>query len=173
MRIAAGDYQNTISFIEKTWKKFAGDQAFDYSFFDQSWSHLYIAEQRTSKVSLVFSVLAIFIACLGLLGLAAFVTEQRTKEIGIRKVLGASMLEIFILLSKEFTKWVVIANVIAWPVAYFIMKNWLNDFAYKVSITPWIFLYSGVLALIIAVFTVSSQVIKAARANPVKSLRYE
>ena len=173
VRIAAGDYQNTISFIEKTWKKFAGDQAFDYSFFDQTWSHLYIAEQRTSKVSLVFSVLAIFIACLGLLGLAAFVTEQRTKEIGIRKVLGASMLEIFILLSKEFTKWVVIANVIAWPVAYFIMKNWLNDFAYKVSITPWIFLYSGVLALIIAVFTVSSQVIKAARANPVKSLRYE
>ena len=173
VRIAAGDYQNTISFIERAWKKFAGDQAFDYSFFDQTWSHLYIAEQRTSKVSLVFSVLAIFIACLGLLGLAAFVTEQRTKEIGIRKVLGASMLEIFILLSKEFTKWVVIANVIAWPVAYFIMKNWLNDFAYKVSITPWIFLYSGVLALIIAVFTVSSQVIKAARANPVKSLRYE
>ena len=173
VRIAAGDYQNTIAFLEKTWKRFADDEAFEYNFFDQTWAHLYFAEQRTSKISLVFSVLAIFIACLGLLGLAAFITEQRTKEIGIRKVLGASASEIFILLSKEFTKWVLIANIIAWPLAYYVMNNWLSNFAYRISITPWIFLVSGVIALIIAIITVSSHAIKAARSNPVKSLRYE
>ena len=173
VRIAAGNYQNTIASLENTWKKFADDQAFEYIFFDQKWEHLYFAEQRTSKVSLVFSVLAIFIACLGLLGLAAFVTEQRTKEIGIRKVLGASVPEIFVLLSKEFTKWVLIANVIAWPAAYYIMDNWLSNFAYRVSINLWIFLISGALALFIAIFTVSTHALRAARSNPVKSLRYE
>ena len=173
VRIAAGDYQKTISYLETTWKKFAGDQAFEYNFFDQSWSHLYFAEQRTSKLSMIFSVLAIFIACLGLLGLAAYVTEQRTKEIGIRKVLGATVPEIFILLSKEFTKWVLIANIIAWPLAYYIMHNWLNNFAYRVSIAPLVFLYSGLIALAISIATVSTHAIKAARSNPVKSLRYE
>ncbi len=173
VRITAGDYQSTITSLEKTWKKFADDQAFEYNFFDQDWEHLYFAEQRTSKVSIVFSVLAIFIACLGLLGLVAFITEQRTKEIGIRKVLGASVSEIFMLLSKEFTKWVLIANIIAWPLAYYTMNNWLSNFAYRVSITPLVFLYSGIISLIIAIGTVSTHAIKAARSNPVKSLRYE
>jgi putative ABC transport system permease protein len=173
VRIAAGDYQKTISYLETTWKKFADDEAFEYNFFDQGWAHLYFAEQRTSKLSMVFSVLAIFIACLGLLGLVAYVTEQRTKEIGIRKVLGASVPEIFILLSKEFTKWVFISNIIAWPLAYYIMHNWLNNFAYKVSIAPLVFIYSGLIALAISIATVSTHAIKAARSNPVKSLRYE
>ena len=173
VRIAAGDYQKTISYLETAWKRFAGDQAFEYNFFDQSWAHLYFAEQRTSKLSMIFSVLAIFIACLGLLGLAAFVTEQRTKEIGIRKVLGATVPEIFVLLSKEFTKWVLIANIIAWPLAYYIMHNWLNNFAYRVAIAPVVFIYSGLIALVIAIATVSSHAIKAARSNPVRSLRYE
>jgi putative ABC transport system permease protein len=121
----------------------------------------------------MFSILAIFVACLGLLGLAAFVTEQKTKEIGIRKVLGASVMEVVTLLSKEFIRWVLIANVIAWPLAYYIMNNWLKNFAYRIDMSFWIFLASGVLALLIALLTVSSHAIRAATANPVESLRYE
>ncbi len=173
VRISPKDYPATIAFLENTWKKYAGNEAFDYNFLDKDLQRLYVDEQQTSKIASTFSVLAIFIACLGLLGLAAFVTEQRTKEIGIRKVLGATIPEIIILLSKEFTKWVLIANIIAWPVAYFVMNNWLKDFAYRTSITPWVFLYSGIAALIIALFTVSVHAIKAATANPVKALRNE
>ena len=118
-------------------------------------------------------MLAIFIACLGLFGLASFVTEQRTKEIGIRKVVGASVTEIVMLLSKEFTKWVVLANFIAWPAAYFLMDNWLKNFAYRINLNISIFIYAGVIALAIALITVSYQAIKAATANPVNSLKYE
>ena len=173
VRIAPGDYQSTISFLGKTWKKYAGNEAFEYNFLDQNLAHLYVAEQRTSKIATTFSILAILIACLGLLGLAAFVTEQRTKEIGVRKVLGASVPEIILLLSKEFVKWVLIANIIAWPAAYYIMNNWLNNFAYRINIGIWTFIFSGIIALIIALVTVSSHAIRAATANPIKSLRYE
>lgn len=173
VRIKPDDYQGTISYLQNTWKKFAGNQAFDYNFLDRNLAHLYIAEQRTSKIATTFAVLAIFIACLGLLGLAAFITEQRTKEIGIRKVLGASIPSLLFMLSKEFLKWVLIANIIAWPVAYYVMNNWLKDFAYKININLWIFLLSGIIALAIALLTVSSHAIKAAIANPIKSLRYE
>jgi putative ABC transport system permease protein len=173
VRLAPGDHLSTISFIENVWKKYAGDEEFNWNFLDDSLQKLYAADQRTSEIAGAFSVLAIFIACLGLLGLAAFVTEQRTKEIGIRKVLGASVAEIVALLSKEFVKWVLIANVVAWPVAYYVMNNWLNNFAYRTNISLWIFVASGVLALIIALLTVSSNAIKAATANPVESLRYE
>ena len=114
-----------------------------------------------------------FIACLGLFGLAAFITEQRTKEIGIRKAVGASVTGIVVLLSKEFTKWVIIANVAAWPVAYYIMNNWLNNFAYRVNLDWGIFVLAGVIALTIALVTVSLQTIRAAKANPIKSLKYE
>ncbi len=172
-RIAPGNYKNTISYMDKEWNKFSGGEAFDYNFFDQDWAHLYYAEQNTSKIASIFSFLAIFIASLGLLGLAAFVTEQRTKEIGIRKVLGASIFEIIILLSKEFAKWVILANIIAWPLAFYVMQNWLNNFAYKTNIGLWIFPLSGLLALLIAFSTVSTHAVKAARANPIKSLRYE
>ena len=173
VRIKPENYQGTISYLENTWKKFAGNQAFDYSFLDQNLAHLYIADQRTSKIASTFSILAIFIACLGLLGLASFVTEQRTKEIGIRKVLGASIPSLLFMLSKEFLKWVLIANIIAWPVAYYAMNNWLNNFAYRVNINLWIFILGGIAALIIALFTISSHAIKAATSNPIKSLRYE
>ena len=173
VRIKPGDYQGTIDHLEDIWKKFAGNEAFDYNFLDQNLAHLYIAEQRTSKIAITFSILAIFIACLGLLGLAAFVTEQRTKEIGIRKVLGASIPSLLFMLSKEFLKWVIIANIIAYPVAYFVMNNWLKDFAYRININLWVFALAGFIALIIALLTVSSHAIKAATANPVKSLRYE
>ncbi|MDR3625840.1 MAG: ABC transporter permease [Ignavibacteriaceae bacterium] len=173
VRIAPADYKNTIEFIEGIWKKFADNEAFEYNFFDQDWAKLYVDEQVTSKVASIFSILAIFVAGLGLLGLAAFVTEQRTKEIGIRKVLGASVPEILVLLSKEFSKWVLIANLLAWPLAYYFMNNWLKAFAYRINITPWIFISSGVLALVIALLTVSANAVKAATANPVKSLKYE
>ena len=173
VRIKSSDFKSTIAYMEDTWKKFAGNEAFDYNFLDQDLTQLYIAEQRTSKIATTFSLLAIFIACLGLLGLAAFVTEQRTKELGIRKVLGASIPSLLFMLSKEFLKWVLIANIIACPLAYYIMNNWLKDFAYRINITPWIFLLSGLIALLIALLTVSSQAIKAAIANPIKSLRYE
>src|ERR1700741_3977806 len=129
---------------------------------------MYRSEQRVSKLALIFSVLAILIACLGLFGLAAFIAEQRTKEIGIRKVLGASVSGIIELLSRDFIRLVLIAFVIAIPTAWWIMNRWLQDFAYRISIGWWIFLVAGVLAVAVALFTVSFQAIKAAIANPVK-----
>jgi putative ABC transport system permease protein len=122
---------------------------------------------------LIFSILSIFVACLGLFGLAAFTAEERTKEIGVRKVLGASSTNILFLLSKEFAKWVLVANVIAWPVAYFVMNKWLQNFAYQTGVGLWPFILSAILALLIALFTVSYQSIKAAITDPVECLRYE
>ena len=173
LRLAPGNHLSTLSFIQNAWKKYAGDQSFSFNFLDQNLQNLYSADQRTSEIAGIFSIIAIFIACLGLLGLAAFVTERRTKEIGIRKVLGASEASVIVLLSKDFAKWVLIANVIAWPVSYFIMEKWLQNFAYKINIGIGIFIISGMLALIIAMLTVSIHAIRAATANPVKSLKYE
>jgi putative ABC transport system permease protein len=172
-RLAPGDHLSTISYIENVWKKYAGDEGFSYNFLDENLQRLYAADQRTSEIAGAFSILAIFIACLGLLGLAAFITEQRTKEIGIRKVLGASVLEVVALLSAQFVKWVVIANVVAWPLAYYIMRNWLQKFAYRMDMSVWIFMASGAMALVVALTTVSAHAIRAATANPVESLRYE
>ena len=173
VRLKPGNHLNTISFIENTWKNYSGGEEFSFNFLDQNLQKLYDSDLRTSKIAGTFSIIAIFIACLGLLGLAAFIIERRMKEIGIRKVLGASSLEVLVLLSKDFVKWVLAANIIAFPVAYYIMSNWLNNFAYRTEIHLWIFIVSGALALLIALITVSSQAIKAAAANPVKSLRYE
>ena len=143
------------------------------SFFYDDFSKLYASEQRTGQILTIFSVLAIIIACLGLLGLAAYTAEQRTKEIGIRKVLGATVSELIFMLTKEFTKWVLIANLIAWSVAYFFMNGWLENFAYRINLNVWVFILSSVSALLIAVITVSYQAIRAALANPIESLRYE
>ncbi len=173
IRIYPTNIKNTITFINNTWKKFTGGEEVYASFINQDLANLYKSEERAGTVAVLFSGLAIFIACLGLFGLASFITEQRKKEIGIRKVLGASVLELITMLSKEFTKWVIIANLIAWPVAYFIMNKWLQNFAYKTGISMWIFAASGVAALIIALLTVSLHAVKAATANPIKSLRYE
>lgn len=128
---------------------------------------------RLSRLFSIFTGIAIFIACLGLFGLASFTVEQRTKEIGIRKVLGASISGIVIILSKEYVKWIVLANVLAWPAAYVVMNQWLKNFAYRTDIGISTFFLSAVLALVIALLTVSYQSIKAALANPVESLRYE
>jgi putative ABC transport system permease protein len=145
----------------------------DYYFLDENFNELYQAERRTGKIAGAFTVLAVFIAVLGLFGLASFATEQRTKEIGIRKMLGASLAGIVGLLSKDFVRLVLFANLIAWPSAYLAMNKWLQDFAYRIDIGWWVFALAGGMALVIALLTVSTQAIKAALANPVEALRYE
>jgi len=146
---------------------------FTYRFLDESFNEMYQSEQRVGKIALIFSTLAILIACMGLSGLATFIAEQRTKEIGIRKVLGASVQGVVQLLSKDFLKLVSIAFVIAAPFSVWVMNRWLNDFTYRVKLEWWIIAVAGILALLIALATVSVQAIKAAVANPVNSLRSE
>jgi putative ABC transport system permease protein len=163
----------TIGYVKKVWERVRPDQPFDYHFLDEDYDRLYRAESRLGTLLNVFALLAVFIACLGLYGLASFTTEQRTKEIGIRKVLGAPVINIVALLCKDFLKLVLVANVIAWPIAYYAMSNWLQDYAYRVDINWLIFLLAAILSVMIALFTVSFQASKAALANPVKSLRYE
>ena len=164
---------DTLAFLRKKWKQIDPAQTFDYFFLDQAFGRQYEADEKLSQILSYFTFLAIFIACLGLFGLASFTAEKRTKEIGIRKALGASVSEIILLLSKQFTKWVLVANIIAWPLAYFAMNQWLQNFAYRINIGLGIFVLAGVLALVIALLTVGYQAIKAARANPVEALRYE
>jgi putative ABC transport system permease protein len=173
VRINSEGIRSTLAYLENTWRKFAGNQAFEYEFFDDHFASIYKAEERTSRIFLAFSFLAIIIASLGLFGLAAFIAEQRTKEIGIRKVLGATESKIIFLLSKQFTKWVVLSNLIAWPIAYYFMHKWVQRFAFRPAISIWSFLLASVIVLIVALFTVSYQTIRAARSNPVELLRYE
>ncbi|GAB4027666.1 ABC transporter permease [Spirosoma gilvum] len=163
----------TMRQLEAIFQKDMPDSAFEYTFLDEFLNTLYRSEQRTAQVVLVFSALAILIACLGLFGLAAFTAEQRTKEIGVRKVLGASVSSIVALLSKDFLKPVLIAILIASPIAWWAMSQWLEDFAYRVNIEWWVFVLAGLLAVGIALLTISFQSIKAALTNPVKSLRSE
>ncbi|MAW96917.1 MULTISPECIES: ABC transporter permease [unclassified Leeuwenhoekiella] len=173
LKVAAADLPNTLSFVEESWKRFLPNNHFEYYFLDEFFDRQYRAERRFSKLFLNFSILAIFISCLGLLGLASYSTKQRRREIGIRKVVGASVPGIVNLLSKEFIKLVGIAFLIAVPIAWYGMHNWLQDFAYRIDIPVWIFAAAGILAIGIAILTVSFQAIKAAIANPVKSLRTE
>ncbi|MBA2329709.1 MAG: ABC transporter permease [Flavisolibacter sp.] len=172
-KIAGNESGNILAKAEKAWKSMVPAMPFTYRFMDESFEDMYRAEQRVGKISLIFSVIAIFIGCLGLFGLAAFIAEQRTKEIGIRKVLGASVNGIVHLLSKDFLKLVLIAFVIAAPFAWWAMHKWLEDFAFRINISWWIFLVAGLIALSIALFTVSFQAIRAALANPVDNLRTE
>lgn len=165
--------KQTIGYIEEIWNKYYSDIPFTYNFLDDQLDKQYQFEVRFEKIFIFFSILAIVIACLGLLGLVSFMIEQLTKEIGIRKVLGASVTGIVGMLAKDFTKRVLIANIIAWPVAYFAMDKLLQYFAYRISLDWWIFLLAGVLVLVIALLTVSYQAVRAALANPVESLRYE
>ena len=151
----------------------APSQPFDYSFMDEEFNNLYTTEQRTGHIFITFAVLAILIACLGLFGLVTYAAEQRTKEIGIRKVLGANVTNIVTMISKDFLKLVLIASVIAFPVAWWAMNKWLQDFAYRVNISWWVFVLAACIAVLIALMTISFQAIKAAIANPVKSLRTE
>ncbi|MFC1898096.1 ABC transporter permease [Candidatus Cloacimonadota bacterium] len=173
VRIDASDQENTITYLEETMAKFNPEKKYEFRFFDERYDAMYHSEQEMEMILKIFTVLAIFIACLGLFGLSTFMTQQRTKEIGIRKVLGANVPNIVIILSKEFTKWVIIANLIACPVAYFILNSLLQNFAYRVDIGYQVFGITIILSILIAIFTVSFQTIKAANSNPVKALKYE
>jgi len=163
----------TIAAIKAKYQSFFPGNLFDYNFLDEQFNAQYTNDELFGKAFTIFGGFAIFIACLGLLGLSLFATIQRTKEIGVRKVLGASVGNIVLLLSKDFVKLVVIAIVIAVPIAWFILHNWLQDFAYRIAINVWVFVLSGTVAIIVALATISFQAIKAAGANPVKSLRSE
>ena len=167
------DIKSVITALESIWKKYSPDFPFEYNFLDESLASQYKSEERFEKAFISFSLLAIIISCLGLFGLISFTTEQKTKEIGIRKVLGASITSITALLSKQFIVLVLMSIVIACPLAYYITNKWLQNFAYKINITWWMFVLSGGIALIIAFATISFQAIKAATANPVEALRYE
>jgi putative ABC transport system permease protein len=173
VKIRPEKISQTISFLETKWKEVVPAYPFDYWFLDEAFEGQYKAETKLNDHFIVFSLIAIVIACLGLFGLASFTAEQRTKEIGIRKSFGASITGLILLLCREFTKWVLVANIIAWPVAYFAMNHWLHNFAYRINIGLGIFILAALLALVIALLTVGYQAIKAARANPIEALRYE
>jgi len=173
VKLNVTDLPNSISAVENTFKTVAPNVPFDYSFLDKNIEKLYLEEKRTAKIAVIFSALAVFVACLGLFGLAAFTAEQRRKEISIRKVLGASVAGIVKLLSTDFVRLVGIALLVAFPISYYVMSNWLQDFSYRISIGWEPFVFTGVCALLIAMLTVSFQAIRAAIANPVKSLKTE
>ena len=173
IRTRPGDIVNAMGFIREKWKTVDPNRPFEYLFLDENFDRQYKADERLSEIFACFTLLSIFIACLGLFGLASFTTSQRTKEIGIRKVMGASVSGIVLLLSKNFLKWLILANIIAWPVSYYFMQQWLQNFAYRTSINIAFFIFAGILTLIIAVITISFQSVKAAKTNPVNSLKYE
>ncbi|MEE9190717.1 MAG: ABC transporter permease [Candidatus Neomarinimicrobiota bacterium] len=173
VKIPREDVQGTLDFIESVWKKYAVDQPFEYTFLDDDFNQLYIAEYRTRRIVTTFSILAILVACLGLFGLASYSVEQRTKEIGIRKVLGASVPNIYILLSTDILKLILIATALSWPLSFETMRRWLENFHYRIDYSNLTFLIAGLIAFLIAIVTVSTQAIKAARTNPVDSLMYE
>ncbi len=172
-KVNTSNMDQVLTQIRDTWKTMAPEVPYSYHFLDKSFDAMYRSEERVGKISMVFSILAIAIACLGIFGLATFIAEQRTKEMGIRKVLGANMESLVVLLTKDFVRLVIIAFVIAAPIGWWIMHKWLQGFAYRISIGWWVFLVAGVTVLVIALLTVSYQSIKAALANPLRSLRME
>ncbi len=173
VRVQAGQISAALAAVQTELDRITPNQLFQYSFLSEDFNQLYRGEDKLGEVFRYFTGIAILIACLGLFGLAAFAAERRTKEIGIRKVLGASSTGIVSLLSKDFIQLVLLANVIAWPLAYFALNKWLQNFAYRIDLGWWVFALAGGLALLIASLTVSAQALKAALANPVEALRYE
>ena len=173
MRVEPGKIQEAVQFLSVKWRDINPDRSFSLRFFDDELDYLYGSEQKLGRFIYIFSGLALFISCLGLFGLVAYTTEQRFKEIGIRKVLGATIPQIQILLSKDFLKWVLFANVVAWPIAYYTIHKWLQNFAYRISMAIWDYLLAGGLVFFLALLTVSYQAYKASASDPAKSLRYE
>jgi predicted permease len=173
IKLESGDIPGTLASIENAWNTFFPETPYEYHFLDEAYDTLYRTEQRMGTLFNYSTVLAILISCLGLFGLASFMAEKRTKEIGIRKVLGASLSGVVLLLNKQFVKWVLIANLISWPIAYYAMSKWLQGFAYRTNLGIWTFALAAMIALVIAVTTISYQSIKAALTNPAESLRYE
>ena len=173
VKLESGNFSNAIAGIEGIWNQIAPGQPFDYYFMEDSFNDTYQSEQRLGRIFFIFTALSILIACLGLFGLAAFNAEKRTKEIGIRKVLGASVSQISYRLSVDFLKLVGVAILVSLPLGWFAMNKWLEDFTYRIEIGIWVFALAAFLAVAISIITVSYQSIKAALANPVKSLRTE
>ena len=178
-RVRPANVAGTMAFLKSTLEEASRDlypnrqYRFNSWFVDDDFRAKYPAEDRSRKIFLVFGALAVLVACLGLYGLASFTLEQRTKEIGVRKILGASLNSLVGLVSKEFIRLVLISNLVAWPLAYFGMRRWLEGFAYRISIKPDLFLAAGVMAMTVALFTVAFHSVRAARTNPVDSLKYE
>jgi len=172
-RINSKNIQSTVNFIEEKWKKLVSDKPLIYSFVDQQFDNMYKAEMNLGKTINIFTLLAVFISSLGLFGLSHFISQHKTKEIGIRKVHGASVSNITAMIIKEFIILIILANLVAWPVAWLIMNKWLQNFAYKTSLSLWIFIAAGLLSMIIVMLTLSFNSIKAAQTNPAKVLRYE
>jgi len=173
IKLSTDNIKQSLAQLENTWKKFSADRPFEYNFLDETYAGLYQSESRFQKVFISLVVLGIIIACLGLFGLATFAAQQRVKEIGIRKVLGASVSNLIGLLSKDFLKLVIIALIFAVPIAWFAMDKWLQDFAYRINIHWWVFMIAAIITVFIAWITISTQAFKAASSNPVKSLRTE
>jgi putative ABC transport system permease protein len=173
IKVKTDDTQALISDLGKKWASFKTGEPFKYDFMDDLFQETFVSEQKTGSIISIFAGLTIFVACLGLFGLATFTAEQRIKEIGVRKVLGANVSQIVALLSKDFVKLVLIGCVIAFPAGYWLMGKWLQDFEYKIDISWLVFAGSGIAAVSVALLTVSYQAIKAALMNPVKSLKSE
>jgi putative ABC transport system permease protein len=173
LRLSPGNLNNTLTAIEKKWNEILPNQPYAYVFLDNYVETAYVSENNTEETFLYFSLLAIFIACLGLFGLANYSGEQKRKEIGIRKVYGASSKNILALLSSDYTKWVILANILAWPLAYWAMDRWLQLFAYRTGISAWIFVLTFCLTSLISLVTIFYQVLHAARTNPVDTIKYE
>ncbi|MCF8229661.1 MAG: ABC transporter permease [Bacteroidales bacterium] len=175
LKLNKGNVKKSIERIEEKWNEMEASFPFDFYFFDQSLDDIYKREQKMGETFIYFSIIAILIACLGLFGLASYTAEQRTKEIGIRKTLGSSSFAISMMLTREFTKWVLVANIIAWPLSFYLLWTWLSNFAYSIDIFDkwWLFVTAALLSLLIAVLTVLYQALKAANANPVDALKYE
>jgi putative ABC transport system permease protein len=173
VKIYPADMQSTIKTIEAEWRHVYGAEPFFYSFLDDEFGKQYSRDDRTAKIIGYFTVIAIIIACMGLFALSSFMAVRRTKEIGIRKVLGASSKTIFVMLSREYIKWILLSALIASPIAWYAMNKWLETFAYRIELGPWVFILAAVIALAIGLITVGWQALKSAVANPVKALRYE
>jgi putative ABC transport system permease protein len=171
VKLKGGKTSEAVAFIQSTWRQEFPDHPLEYQFLDDHFNEVYRADEQVGKIVAILAGLAIFISCLGLFGLASYAAERRIREIGIRKVMGASVNSIIALLSRHFVRLVLLANVIAWPLAYFAIHRWLQDYAYRVTISWWVFALAGVLALAIALITVSILAFRAAIANPVNSLR--
>jgi putative ABC transport system permease protein len=174
IRVTGKNTSKTIAYLEKMWNQFEQNRPFDYKMLETELNNLYKEERNLGKLSLVFTILILFVAALGLFGLASFMAEKRTKEIGIRKVLGANLVDILILLQKDFAQLIVIAMVIAWPLAYFLIEElFLKQFALQVPFSIWIFILSGILALVISMLIISYRAVTASLVNPVDTLKYE
>ncbi|RLD88077.1 MAG: ABC transporter permease, partial [Bacteroidetes bacterium] len=173
IKLEGSDVRKTINNIERTWNKQYPAFPLEYSFLEEEYSDLYLFESRMRSLFALFAALSIFLSCLGLYGLSSFMAERRTREIGIRKAMGATSWQIVTLFSWDALKWVLISNLIAWPIAWLYMNHWLKDFAYKASISPWIFLLSGFIVLLISLITLSFQAKKAARINPATTIKQE